>query len=221
MASKLISHQIFCYSSVINRNSNLHLKKRSTVSIPFRSKISAGMHIEKNGTEFSTSETVTSSSHAANLLKSNTEEASKSYPSSEELVAEQPIRAAKIHDFCFGIPYGGIILSGGLMNFLISRNPTNLFTGLLCGGGLLALSTFSLKVWRQGKSSLPFVLGQAALSAVLLRKHFQNYALTKKIFPTGFSAVLSAAMLCFYSYVLVSGGNPPPKKLKLASSPPL
>jgi len=29
----------------------------------------------------------------------------------------------------------------------------------------------------------------------------------------------SAAMLCFYSYVLISGGNPPPKK-KLASADP-
>lgn len=24
----------------------------------------------------------------------------------------------------------------------------------------------------------------------------------------------SAAMLCFYSYVIISGGNPPPKKLR-------
>lgn len=33
--------------------------------------------------------------------------------------------------------------------------------GVLLGGALLVLSTFSLKVWRQGKSSLPFILGQA------------------------------------------------------------
>ena len=65
---------------------------------------------------------------------------------------------------------------------------------------------------------------------------------TKKVIPTGFFAVVrylincywdllfikllvsflelklsisySAAMLCFYSYVMISGGNPPPKKLQ-------
>ncbi|KAM4091797.1 hypothetical protein ACJW30_09G163600 [Castanea mollissima] len=92
---------------------------------------------------------------------------------------------------------------------------------MLFGGALLALSTFSLKIWRQGKSSLPFILGQAALSAALLWKNFQSYSLTKKVFPTGFYAAISAAMLCLYSDVLISGGgggNPPPKKLKSSPS---
>ncbi|KAL0383501.1 UNVERIFIED_CONTAM: protein FATTY ACID EXPORT 1, chloroplastic [Sesamum calycinum] len=79
----------------------------------------------------------------------------------QEQVNSQPKRAAKIHDFCFGIPFGGLVLSGGLLGFILSRNPVALSTGVLFGGALLALSTFSLKVWRQGKSSLPFILGQA------------------------------------------------------------
>ncbi|KAF2289332.1 hypothetical protein GH714_034960 [Hevea brasiliensis] len=108
---------------------------------------------------------------------------------------------------------GGLVLSGGLLGFVLSRNPTILSTGVLFGGALLALSIFSLKIWRQGKSSMPFVLGQAVLSAALLWKNFQAYLLTKKLIPTGFYVVISAAMLCFYSYVMISGGNPPPKKL--------
>ncbi|KAI5421760.1 hypothetical protein KIW84_045260 [Lathyrus oleraceus] len=44
------------------------------------------------------------------------------------------------------------------------------------------------------------------------------WARAKKIFPTGISAIISSAMLCFYLYVLVSGGNPPPKKLKPSAS---
>jgi len=56
---------------------------------------------------------------------------------------------------------GGIVLSGGLIGFVFSKNAVSLGTGLLYGGALLALSTFSLKIWRQGKSSFPFVLGQA------------------------------------------------------------
>ncbi|CAA0837434.1 Protein FATTY ACID EXPORT 1- chloroplastic [Striga hermonthica] len=135
-----------------------------------------------------------------------------------EVLISQPKRAAKIHDFCFGIPFGGLVLSGGLVGFIFTRNPVSLRTDVLYGGALLALSTISLKVWRHGKSSLPFILGQAVLSIALLRKNFQAYALTKKLFPTGFSIVISAAMLTFYSYVVLSGGNPPPKKLKSSES---
>lgn len=55
---------------------------------------------------------------------------------------------------------GGLVLGGGLFGLIFSRNPATLRTALI-GGALLALSTFSLKIWRQGKSSLPFILGQA------------------------------------------------------------
>nr|VDD10602.1 unnamed protein product [Brassica rapa] len=114
---------------------------------------------------------------------------------------------------------GGLVMSGGLLGFAFSRNLTSLSTGVLYGGALLALSTLSMKIWRQGKSSFPYILGQAVLSAV-----------TKKLFPAGLLAVIlvtfflclfhcSAAMLCFYSYVVLSGGNPPPKKLKPSASP--
>ncbi|CAN6829243.1 unnamed protein product, partial [Brassica oleracea] len=137
----------------------------------------------------------------------------------EEHVATQTKRAAKIHDFCFGIPYSGFVMSGGLFGFAFSRNLTSLSTGVLHGGGLLALSTLSLKIWRQGKSSFPYILGQAVLSAVVFRKNFTAYSMTKKLFPAGLFAVVSAAMLCFYSYVVLSGGNPPPKKLKASVSP--
>ncbi|WCJ33414.1 Transmembrane proteins 14C [Euphorbia peplus] len=125
---------------------------------------------------------------------------------------------AKLHDFCFGIPYGGLILSSGFVGFLFSRNLATLSTGVLFGGALLALSFFSLKIWRHGKSSIPFVLGQAVLSAILLWKNFQAYSLTNKLMPTGCFAFISAAMLCFYLHVLISGGNPPPKKLQPSRS---
>ncbi|CAN6441560.1 unnamed protein product [Victoria cruziana] len=127
-------------------------------------------------------------------------------------------RSAKIHDFCFGIPFGGIVLGAGIVGFLLSGNRATLMNGLLFGGALLALSYYSLKVWRQGKSCLPFILGQSALAVALLVKQFQIYALTKNIFPTGLYFVTSAGMLCFYLYVMLSGGNPPPKKLKVAPS---
>lgn len=56
---------------------------------------------------------------------------------------------------------GGFVLSGGLVGFIFSRNSSTLGTAMLFGGALLALSTFSLKFWRQGKLSFPFIVGQA------------------------------------------------------------
>ncbi|KAJ8500982.1 hypothetical protein OPV22_011534 [Ensete ventricosum] len=109
---------------------------------------------------------------------------------------------------------GGLLFAGGLLGFIFSRNAT----AMIYGGAILALSVLSLKVWRTGRSSVPFILGQAAFSAAHLWKLLQAYSLSKKVFPTGLYIFLSAAMICFYSYVLISGGNPPPKKL--AAAPP-
>ncbi|XP_008793302.1 protein FATTY ACID EXPORT 1, chloroplastic [Phoenix dactylifera] len=125
-------------------------------------------------------------------------------------------QTAKIHDFCLGIPFGGFVFSGGLLGFIFSRNPASLTTGVLFGSAILALGVLSLKVWRKGQSSLPFILGQAAIAAALLGKHFRSYSLTKKLLPSGLYVFISAAMICFYSYVLIAGGNPPPKKLRAA-----
>ncbi|GMY18958.1 protein FATTY ACID EXPORT 1, chloroplastic-like, partial [Fagus crenata] len=91
---------------------------------------------------------------------------------------------------------------------------------------LLALYTFSFKIWRQGNSSLTFILGQAALSAALLWKNFQTYSLRVRFLEFSLNPIVffffgpleSAAMLCFCSYVLISGGDPPPKKLKSSPS---
>ncbi|XP_059463380.1 protein FATTY ACID EXPORT 1, chloroplastic [Corylus avellana] len=219
--------QLSCFAAV---NGGVSLRRRLSLASPSlrcSNKFTVFMSLDGRGTDASGSDVKTTLRYDASELG-----VGKSHPDLvenaagklgvDELVQEngiiQPKRAAKIHDFCFGIPFGGLVLSGGLLGFVFSRNPATLTTGVLYGGALLALSIFSLKIWRQGKSSLPFILGQAVLSALLLWKNFQAYSLTKKVFPTGFYAVISAAMLCFYSYVLISGGNPPPKKLKPSPS---
>lgn len=190
------------------------------------------MSLEGRGIETPSSDTNATLSYTAEASKPHIEGTTKPFSPIEEHVDEktgmsEPLQeqgvnqqkgTAKIHDFCFGIPFGGLVLSGGLLGFIFSRNPTTLGIGVVVGGALLALSTSSLKIWRQGKSSVPFILGQAVLAAALLWKNLQAYSLTKKIFPTGFYAVISAAMLCFYTYVVASGGNPPPKKLKSSAS---
>ncbi|XP_057978460.1 protein FATTY ACID EXPORT 1, chloroplastic [Malania oleifera] len=221
--------QLSCFSSI---NRNLHLRRRPLPYPPLRSKLSVIMSLDGRGDELHTSETKNNLSYRADASKLHIEGTMKSHPIIEEPVAgkvemNEPVqgngvtkqkKAAKIHDFCFGIPFGALVLSGGLLGFIFSRNFMTLSTNVLFGGALLALSTFSLKIWRQGKSSLPFILGQAVLSAALLWKNLTTYYLLNKLFPAGFYAVVSAAMLCFYLYVVISGGNPPPKKTKLSST---
>eukprot|EP00262_Sarcandra_glabra_P003336 TRINITY_DN1399_c0_g1_i3.p1 TRINITY_DN1399_c0_g1~~TRINITY_DN1399_c0_g1_i3.p1 ORF type:complete len:224 (-),score=34.28 TRINITY_DN1399_c0_g1_i3:41-712(-) len=188
-------------------------------SLPYKSpppfRLSVCMCIGGSSMETPGSETKTTLSYANDKLNQHIDHgAMKSYPSFEEqnggklgmdveINAEgvnQQKKAAKIHDFCFGIPFGGLVISGGLVGFLFSRNPATLISGVFYGGALLALSFYSLKVWRQGKSSVPFILGQAALAATLLGKHFQMYTLKKKLFPTGFYTLVRYArnIQCFY-----------------------
>ncbi|WZZ17780.1 hypothetical protein YC2023_110869 [Brassica napus] len=216
MAAKI--SQLACFSST---NRQFHFQNRSFPSLRLRPE----SFVVRSVVDGNSSETPASLSYAAEVSKPFVEKTSTvdETTTGKEVITEsveehvastQPKRAAKIHDFCFGIPYGGLVMSGGLLGFAFSRNLTSLSTGVLYGGGLLALSTLSMKIWRQGKSSFPYILGQAVLSAVVFWKNFTAYSMTKKLFPAGLFAVVSAAMLCFYSYVVLSGGNPPPKKLK-------
>ncbi|KAG2287790.1 hypothetical protein Bca52824_047394 [Brassica carinata] len=193
--------QLACFSSTTNRQ--FHFKTRSFPCPRFRPESFVVRSVDG-----SSSEPPASLSYTAEVSKPFVEKKSKPLQ-----------RAAKIHDFCFGIPYGGLVMYGGLLGFAFSRNPSSLSTGVLYGGGLLALSTLSMKIWRQGKSSFPYILDQAVLSAVVFWKNFTAYSMTKKLFSAGLFSVVSAAMLCFYSYVVLSGGNPPPKKLKPSASP--
>lgn len=228
MAAATAISQLSCFSAV---NRSLQLRRRSFLCPSPRSKLSVVMSLEKHDTDTAGSDTKSKLSYAADVSKLHVEEKQNTYSTKDEHDAEkigigeatqesigQPKRAAKIHDFCLGIPFGGFVLTGGIVGFLFSRSPATLSSGVLYGGALLFLSTLSMKVWRQGKSSLPFILGQAALAGVLIWKNFQSYSLAQKIFPTGFSAIISSAMLCFYLYVLIAGGNPPPKKLNPSAS---
>ncbi|XP_023741495.1 protein FATTY ACID EXPORT 1, chloroplastic [Lactuca sativa] len=220
--SSVIS-QTSCFSMAYNR---LHLRARSHPHL-LRSKVLMVMNNDGHAIKAYSSESSGSALyHRAAASKSHNDIVVKANSSTVEVVNGEEInepeehvvseqkRSAKIHDFCFGLPYGGIVFSGGVLGFIFSRNTASLINGGLYGGALMALSFLSLKIWRNGHSSLPFILGQTGIAAMLLWKSIQTYSLTKKILPTGFHVVLSGAMLCFYTYVMLSGGNPPPKKVQ-------
>jgi Transmembrane proteins 14C len=58
-------------------------------------------------------------------------------------------------------PIGGFLLAAGVIGFLIWRNLESLFLGIAPGAAIFVLGITSLKVWRGGKSSVPFILAQA------------------------------------------------------------
>lgn len=136
----------------------------------------------------------------------------KSHTTENEPIQEQR-KAAKIHDFCFGIPYGGILIGLGLVGLLFVRG-LNPVLCLITGASVLGLSLTSLKVWRQGQSCNSFIIRQAAFSLMLLAGHLREFYFTRTVFPTGIIAAISAFMLSFYTYVYTAGGNPPSKKLR-------
>lgn len=221
--SSAAASQISCFSTIQNRFNLTHSHPHL---LPSQLRIVNDRHaikVSSSGSRPALKFTAKSSKSDNNILdkplsniEDNVNEDKISQP--VENAVTEPVKAAKIHDFCFGIPYGGIVFLGGLVGFLFSRNTATLMSGGLYGGGLLALSLISLKVWGQGHSSLLFILGQAGIAAALLWKNMQTYSLTKRILPTGLNIVISGAMLCFYAYVVVSGGNPPPKKKAKAAA---
>ncbi|EOA24722.1 hypothetical protein CARUB_v10018000mg [Capsella rubella] len=171
--------QISQLASFSSTNRQFHFQSRSFTFSKFRPQSFVVRSVDGNS-----SETPASLTYTSEVSKPIVEKTSAPFSTAtgndiitEPVEATQPIRAAKIHDFCFGIPYGGLVMSGGLLGFAFSRNLASLSTGVLYGGGLITLSTLSLKIWRQGKSSFPYILGQAVLSAIVFWKNFTAYSM--------------------------------------------
>ncbi|CAJ2634044.1 unnamed protein product [Trifolium pratense] len=88
-----------------------------------------------------------------------------------------------MHDFCFTIPYGLVLVGGGLFGFIQKGSTASLAGGVgtVCAG------------------VLTFIMGQ-------------RYLQTSKIMPAGVIAGLSGLMTLFYLYKLATGGNHIPAK---------
>ncbi|KAI5072302.1 hypothetical protein GOP47_0012408 [Adiantum capillus-veneris] len=130
--------------------------------------------------------------------------------------SDTPKKFAKIHDFCLGIPYGGILVIGGFLWFIISGSTAPIRFGVILGGILLALSVTSLSAWKEGKPTTTYIIGQAVISAILALRQSRRLFEARAFFPAAFFTLISIGMVGFYSYVLIAGGNPPPKKMKEA-----
>jgi len=86
----------------------------------------------------------------------------------EQPPAAAPLRAAALHDFCMGLPYGFVaLLAGGALAVLLGAPGRQAGTALALGGAAaLAASVGSLRLWKSGGDSrFPFTTALFAVAA--------------------------------------------------------
>ncbi|KAI3948808.1 hypothetical protein MKX01_022222 [Papaver californicum] len=112
-----------------------------------------------------------------------------------------------MHDFCFTIPYGLILVAGGLIGFAKKGSTASLAGGLGTGFLLLLAGYVSLKAFEKRKNSYFALILETVCAFVLTWVMGQRYVETSKIMPAGVVAVISAVMSGFYLYKIATGGN--------------
>ncbi|CAI7780636.1 unnamed protein product [Closterium sp. NIES-53] len=112
-----------------------------------------------------------------------------------------------MHDFCFTIPYGSLLILGGLIGFLRKGSTASLIGGVASGAILCLIAAIQLKLFKQRKNSFAAIFAQLAIGGALTYVLGDRYMTTQKIFPAGVVAGLSAIMTLFYAFKLLTGGN--------------
>ncbi|XP_073119401.1 protein FATTY ACID EXPORT 5 [Henckelia pumila] len=118
-----------------------------------------------------------------------------------------------MHDFCFTIPYGLLLVCGGVFGYAKKGSVASLAGG--CGTGLFLILAgyLSLQAFHKRKNSYFALILQTVIAAVLTWVMGQRYMQTSKIMPAGVVAGLSFVMTGFYLSKIATGGNHiPPKK---------
>ncbi|KAM7279618.1 hypothetical protein ACFE04_006752 [Oxalis oulophora] len=139
-----------------------------------------------------------------------------------------------MHDFCFTIPYGLILMSGGLIGYLKRGSTVSLAGGGGMGLLLILAGYLSLKAFGKKKNSFFAIFLETACSITLTYVMGQRYLQTSKIMPAGVVAgmrftfkvhlasgsvamllvldVVDAVMTGFYLFKIATGGNHFPAK---------
>ncbi|POO00376.1 TMEM14 family [Trema orientale] len=117
-----------------------------------------------------------------------------------------------MHDFCFTIPYGLIVVIGGVVGYL-KKGSTASFAGGVGSGLVLILAGYlSLKAFEKKKNSYFALILETVCAAALTWVMGHRYLQTSKIMPAGIVAGISALMTAFYLYKIATGGNHIPAK---------
>ncbi|XP_062097935.1 protein FATTY ACID EXPORT 5-like [Humulus lupulus] len=117
-----------------------------------------------------------------------------------------------MHDFCFTIPYGLIVMIGGVVGYLKKGSVASLGGGVGSGFLLILAGYLSLKAFEKRKNSYFALILETVSSAALTWVMGQRYLQTSKIMPAGVVAGISALMTAFYLFKIATGGNHIPAK---------
>ncbi|KAG6685742.1 hypothetical protein I3842_12G127600 [Carya illinoinensis] len=117
-----------------------------------------------------------------------------------------------MHDFCFTIPYGLVLLGGGVFGYIKKGSTASLAGGVGIGLVLILAGYLSLEAFKKRKNSYPALILETICAAALTWVMGQRYMQTSKIMPAGVVAGISALMTAFYLYKIATGGNHIPAK---------
>eukprot|EP00252_Welwitschia_mirabilis_P027146 TRINITY_DN9217_c0_g1_i1.p1 TRINITY_DN9217_c0_g1~~TRINITY_DN9217_c0_g1_i1.p1 ORF type:complete len:120 (+),score=10.48 TRINITY_DN9217_c0_g1_i1:193-552(+) len=112
-----------------------------------------------------------------------------------------------MHDFCFTIPYGLLVLLGGLFGYLRKGSTVSLAGGASTGLLLLLAGYMNLKAFEKRTNSYFAFFLEIVCSSALTWVMGQRYLATSKIMPAGMVAAISSVMTLFYLYKIATGGN--------------
>lgn len=111
-------------------------------------------------------------------------------------------------DFYITIPYGLIVLGGGVVGYVRRGSVASLAAGAGFGGALLLAGALSIWDFAHGHSNSLFAtVLQTVCAAALTIAMGIRYMKTRKVMPAGIVATISALVLIFYVYKISNGGN--------------
>merc|ERR1712166_450372 len=116
-----------------------------------------------------------------------------------------------MHPFCFTLPYGMLLIVGGIMGFL-NGSKVSLVMGGGCGILMCLCGHRSLQAFRAGKSYTPETITSLAISTLVAGAMAHRYQKTGAIVPAGGVAAFSVVLSAFL--VLRLASPVPPKKIE-------
>ncbi|KAL8505587.1 hypothetical protein ACS0TY_016723 [Phlomoides rotata] len=117
-----------------------------------------------------------------------------------------------MHDFCFTIPYGLLLLCGGVIGYAKKGSTASLGGGAGAGFLLIFAGYLSLQAFHKHKNSYFALILETVIAAALSFIMGQRYMQTGKIMPAGIVAGISIVMAAFYLFKIATGGNHIPPK---------
>ncbi|KAJ1291130.1 hypothetical protein BS78_02G295000 [Paspalum vaginatum] len=115
-----------------------------------------------------------------------------------------------MEDFYVTIPYGLLVLGGGIAGYVKRGSAVSLAAGAGFGGALLlagALSAWAFARGGGGAGAIFAAVLQIVCAVVLTVVMGIRYVKSRKIMPAGIIAAISALVLIFYVYKISTGGN--------------